>query len=174
MKISTREIILGIVALTAILFGLTYWLAGSRIAEQRNMTEKKARILRQIELHQRILVARTNWTDRLEELQTQLPVYNSKISVSAELLKTIKRTADQHKLDLIRTQPYREEQAGTLYELGISCNWEGTLEALVRFLYHFQNQGIRFDVRQLTAQPDSRRAGQLKGSMIIECAYRRE
>lgn len=174
MKISKRELTLGMIALTAILFGLTYWLAGSRIAEQRRIGEEKARLLRQIELHKRILAEQTNWTSRLKELQSQLPVYNEKDSITAELLKEIKRTADKHGLDLVRTQTYREERVSSLYELGVNCSWEGELEALVRFLYELHTQGIRFDVRQLDAQPDAQREGILKGSMIIDCAYRRE
>lgn len=173
MKFSRREMVLGMTALTAVLFGLTYWLAGSKIDEQRRLGEEKARLLRQMELHKRIVEERDGWISRLIELQDQLPVYDEKTAVTAELLKMIKRTADDHGLDLIRTQPYREEQLGALYELGVSCNWEGELEALVRFLYELQSQGIRFDVRQLNATPDARREGLLKGSMIIECAYRR-
>jgi len=173
MKISGRETLLGIITLSAVLFGLTYRLAGSRIEEQRRIGEEKERLLRQIELHKRILAEQTNWIGRLEELQAQLPAYDGKVSVTAELLKELKRIADKHGLDFVRTQPYREEQVGSLYELGVSCNWEGELEPLVRFLYSLQSQGIRFDVRQLSAQPDTRREGKLKGSMIIECAYRR-
>lgn len=173
MKISQRETLLALATLTAVLFGLTYWMAGSRIEEQRHIQEDKERLLRQIELHKRILTEKESWTTRLTELQDQLPVYDEKTAVTAELLKEIKRTADQYGLDLLRTQPYREEQIGNLYELGVNCNWEGELEALVRFLYDLHSQGIRFDVRQLNAQPDARREGLLKGSMIIECAYRR-
>lgn len=174
MKISKRETLLLLTALTAVLFGLTYWLAGSRIAEQRQIKADKARLLHQIELHKRILAEKDGWYSRLEELQAQLPVYDDKTSITAELLKLIKRTADEHGLDLVRTQPYREEQVGSLYELGVSCSWEGNLEALVRFLYALQTQGIRFDVLQLTAQPDAQRDRILKGSMLIDCAYRKE
>jgi len=173
MKISKRETFLGLTALTVILFGLTYWLAGSRIAEQRHIKAEKVRLLRQIELHKRILAEKDIWYSRLEELQSELPVYDSKTAITAELLKLIKRTADEHKLDLVRTQPYSEKQTGTLYELGVSCSWEGPLDALVYFLYDLQKQGVRFDVLQLNAQPDARRDRVLKGSMIIDCAYRK-
>ena len=173
MKISKRETSLGLIALTATLFGLTYWLAGSRIAEHREMKTDKARLLHQIELHKRVLAAKDEWYSRLEELQAQLPVYDETISITAELLKLIKRTADEHGLDLVRTQPYSEKQTGSLYELGVSCNWEGSLDALVHFLYALQEQGIRFDVLQLNAQPDAKRDRILKGSMLINCAYRK-
>ena len=174
MKTSKRETLLGLIALTAILFGLTYWLAGSRIAEQRRMKDDKVRLLHQIELHKRILAEQNGWLSRLEELRGQLPVYDDKTAITAELLKLIKRTADEHGLDLVRTQPYREEQNGSLYELGVSCNWEGKLESLTHFLYDLQKQGIRFDVLQLNAQPDAQRDRILKGSMTVDCAYRKK
>lgn len=174
MKISKREIILGIVALTAILAGFTYWLAGSKIAGQRRLQAEKIRLLHQIELHKRILAEKAGWYSRLEELQAQLPKYDEKTAVTAELPKTIKRMADERGLDLTRTQTEREKQVGALYELGISCTWEGKLDALVHFLYDLQSQGIRFDVQQLNAMPDAQRDRILKGSMLINCAYRRE
>lgn len=173
MKISKRETLLGLFALTATLFGLTYWLAGSRIEAQRQMKADKIRLLHQIEVHKRILSGKDSWYKRLEELQAQLPVYDAKTAITAELPKTIKRMADERGLDLTRTQTEREKQVGTLYELGISCTWEGTLDALVRFLYDLQSQGIRFDVLQLNAQPDAQRDRILKGSMTINCAYRK-
>jgi Tfp pilus assembly protein PilO len=173
MKISKRETVLGLMTLTAVLFGLTYWLAGSRIEAQRTMKADKARLLHQIELHKRILAEKDAWTGRLEELQAQLPTYDGKVSITAELLKLIKRTADDQSLDLVRTQPTNEKLTGTLYELGVSCNWEGSLDALVHFLYELQKQGVRFDVLQLNAQPDARRDQILKGSMLINCAYRK-
>lgn len=173
MKISKRETLLGLFALTATLFGLTYWLAGSRIEAQRQMKADKIRLLHQIEVHKRILSEKDTWYKRLEELQAQLPVYDAKTAITAELPKTIKRMADERGLDLTRTQTEREKQIGTLYELGISCTWEGTLDALVHFLYDLQSQGIRFDVLQLNAQPDAQRDRILKGSMTIDCAYRK-
>lgn len=173
MKISKREIVLCLITFTAVLAGFTYWMAGSKIAEQRRIKEDKARLLRQIELHKKILEGKAGWYSRLEELQAQLPSYSEKAAVSAELPKLIKRMADERGLDLVRTQTEQEKQIGSLYELGVSCNWEGSLEALVRFLYALQSQGLRFDVLQLSVQPDAQRERILKGSMLIECAYRK-
>lgn len=174
MKVSRRELFLGLITLTSVLFGLTYWLAGSRIVEYRQIKTDKARLLHQIKLHKRILAEKDSWQSRLEELQAQLPVYNEKTAITSELLKHIKRTADGYGLNLNRTQASRGEvQTGTLYEIGVSCSWEGTLDALVKFLYDLKQQGIRFDVRQLTAEPDAQRDRILKGAMTIDCAYRK-
>lgn len=173
MKISKRETVLGLVTLVSILFGLTYWLAGSRIEEMRQMQADKVRLQHQIKLHQRILSEKDAWYNRRNELQSQLEVYDEKTAITAVLLKLIKRTADDNGLNLTRTQPYREEQTGTFYELGVNCSWEGNLESLSRFLYELQKQGGRFDVLQLTAQPDAQRDRMLKGNMTIDCAYRK-
>jgi Tfp pilus assembly protein PilO len=171
MKVSKRETILGLLTLAAVLFSLTYWLAGSRIQKQREMQKEKTRLLHQIQLHKKILAEKDAWYGRLEELQSGLPVYDAKIPIGTELVKLINRTAEKSGLYLVRTQPSPEKQTGSLYEISVSCVWEGSLDALVQFLYELQTQGARFDVLQLSAQPDAQRDRILKGSMIINCAY---
>ena len=173
MKISTREIVLGVGTLTVILFGLTYWMGGTAIEEQRAITENKARLLRQIELHKRILEQQEKWHEPLDELKSQLPVYQPKTPVSVELPKTIKRIADKNRLNLPLTQPQNEDKIGNIYELKVRCDWQGTLDALVHFLYDIHKQGIRFDVRQINLKPVAKQVDQFKGSMVINCAYRR-
>lgn len=174
MKISKRELILGMAALAALLFGFTYWMGSSKIAEQREMASEKVRLRRQIELHKRILEEKENWIGQLDALQAQLPIYGRKVSVNVDLPKEIKRIADRHGLNLLLTQPEGESQIGSLNELSVRCEWQGTLEALVHFLHDLHTQGIRFDVRQIDIKPVAKEEGQLKGSMIINCAYRRE
>jgi len=173
MKMSKREIVIGMITLAVVLFGFTYWMAGSKIAEQREMREEKVRLRRQIQLHKKILEEKENWTGRLDALQAKLPEYGRKTSVNVELPKKIKRMADQHGLDLTSTVPVGEEQVSSLYELSVRCEWQGKLEALVHFLYELHSQGIRFDVRKIDIKPIAKQEGMLKGSMIINCAYRR-
>jgi hypothetical protein len=171
VKISKRETILGLATLTTVLFGLTFWMSGSRFEEQRELKAKKARMLHEIELNKRILNEKDAWYKRLEELQAQLPVYDTKVSISSELVTVIRLTAENRQLNLVRTQSTPEKQTGSLYETGISCSWEGTLDSLVKFLYDLQQQGGRFDVPQITAQPDAQRDRILKGTLTINCAY---
>ena len=174
MKMSNREIVLGMATLAVILFGFTYWIASSKIAEQRDMTKQKALLHRQIQLHKRILDEQETWTEQLDDLQAQLPVYGRKISINVELPKGIKRIADRHGLDLLLTQPEGETQNGSLHELTVRCDWQGNLEELVHFLYDLHSQGLRFDVREMGIKPVAKQEGQLKGSMMINCAYRRK
>lgn len=173
MKISKREMLIGLITVFTALFGVTYWLAGSQIAEQREIAENKVQLRRQIELNKRILAEKEKWTGRLTELQQQLPVYDMRSSVSGKILTTIKDLADKHGLDLLKSQPGAEKQVGTLYEISVTCDWQGELEELVHFLYEMNEQGLRFDIRELSVRPDAKQVGVLRGDMIIQCAYRR-
>jgi len=173
MKMSNREIIIGMITLATLLFGFTYWMGGSKIAEQKEMAKEKIRLRRQIKLHKRILEEKENWIGRLDSLQSELPVYDRRIPISVLLSKEIKGMADEHKLDLTRTQPGVEKQVGTLYEINVSCEWVGSLEALTHFLYALHAKGVRFDIWQINIKPIAKQEGMLKGSISIGCAYRR-
>ena len=173
MKISTRETILGLGTLTAILIAFTYSMGSTQFAKHREMKQEKVRLERQIKLHQRILDQQSKWQEPLTALQEQLPTYGPRKSVEVELPKTIKRLADKSGLNLPLTQPQGEDQIGTLYELKVRCDWQGSLEQIVRFLYTIHQEGIRFDVRQITIKPVAKKIDQLKGTMVINCAYYR-
>jgi len=173
MKMSKREMILGMATLAILLFGFTYWMASSKIAEQREMATEKTRLRRQIQLHKRILDEKKTWIGRLDELKAKLTTYDQRASVSVLLSREIKRMADNQGLDLHQTLPGDEAAVGSLYELSVHCEWTGNLEALVHFLYDIHAQGIRFDVRQINIKPVAKQEGQLTGSMDINCAYRR-
>ncbi len=173
MKMSKREIIIGMVTLAAVLFGFTYWMGGSKISEQKEMASEKVRLRRQIKLHKRILEEKENWIDRLNALQAELPVYDERIPVSVLLSKEIKGLADEHGLNLTRTVPEPEKKVSTLYEVNVSCKWTGDLEALTHFLYALHSKGIRFDVQKIDIKPVAKQQGMLNGSMNIACAYRR-
>jgi hypothetical protein len=165
--------VISVATLFTLLFGLTYWLGGSKIAEHREMREQKERLSRQIELNRRILDEKEKWTGRLAELQEQLPVYDRKVYITGEIQKQIKRIADKNKLDFTKSRSDSEKRVGSLYELSVVCDWEGGLDALVHFLYEINEEGLRYDVRELSVRPDAKRAGILRGDMTIACAYRR-
>lgn len=173
MKLSRREMFIGVATLFVALFAITYWLGGSKIEEHRDMRGDKVRLERQIQLHQRILEEKEGWTARLDELQKQLPVYDRRIHVSGEVQKRIKRIADKSRLDFTQSRSGSENRVGNLYELSVACNWEGGLEALVRFLYELNEQGLQYDVHDLSIRPDAKRAGILRGDITIACAYLR-
>ena len=69
----------------------------------------------------------------------------------------------------------KERVAAGLYETTLTCEWEGGLEGLVKFLYEQQGQGVASDIRVLRVQVASgKEPGKLKGGFEMDCAYRRE
>ena len=174
MKISQREMAIGLATIFTALFGFTYWHGGAEIEEHHQLVEEKRNLQKQIQLHKRILEQQGGWTNRLAELQSQLPSYDTKVSVTGEILKHIKGMADKAGLDLTKSRADREKAIGSLFELSVLCDWEGELEELVRFLYQVNEQGLRYDIRDLSIRPDAKRANILHGNMIIDCAYRRD
>ena len=52
--------------------------------------------------------------------------------------------------------------------------WEGSLEALVHFLYDLESKGVMLDMRSMYIKPNPADRTHLKGSFVIYCAYMRE
>ena len=174
MKISQREIIIGLITLFAALFGVTYMFGESKMTEHRNLVDEKERLEYEIERNKHFIEAQGTWTNRLAELQAQLPVYAASLSsVSGKLLTNIRNIADSTGLDLTQTRANDEKQTGSLFQTSVICNWQGELEELVHFLYQINEQGLRYDVRELSIRPDAKAPNVLRGDLIIDCAYRR-
>lgn len=174
MKISQREMVLAIATLAAVLGGLTWYVVDNKAQEWKTKANEMAKIEQQISLHQNAIKMQDNWMDELNGLQQDLRIFPpEQKSVAPDLSKTIKGISSTHGLDITRTQPYNEKQIDDLYEIGINCTWEGTLESLVHFLTEIQQQGVRYDVRQLNVTPVGKNTGRLKGNMVVHCVYTR-
>jgi hypothetical protein len=175
MKISQREIILGVLTLTAVLSGFTWYIVDSKMEEWHGMANEIEKTEQQISKHQTAIKMQENWLDELNGLQSELPAFDiKKRSVSPDLMKTIKQMSNKHGVDILKNSPYPEKQIGDLFELGINCTWDGTLESMVLFLGELQQQGVRYDVRTLSVAPVGKNSGKLKGNMVIHCAFTRK
>jgi Tfp pilus assembly protein PilO len=175
MKISQREMILGVATLAASLAGLTWYIADGNVDEWKSKANEMQKLEQQISLHQNAIKMQENWMDELTALQQDLRTFDpGERSVAPELMKTIKAVSSKYGLDITRSQPYNEKPTGDLYEMGINCTWEGSLDAMVHFLTELQQQGVRYDVRQLNVTPVGKDTGKLKGNMVIHCVYTRK
>ncbi|OGV47473.1 MAG: hypothetical protein A2X46_14215 [Lentisphaerae bacterium GWF2_57_35] len=174
MKVSNREIYLGWATLVAVLLAGTYWLGEAKLKEWDEFsTARQALNVRLQEAE--VWANRQGVVDKsLDAIRQQLPRYPVGQDVTAELLKTLERTAQSHNLTLLRREPDKEKSVGDLYEVAINCSWEGELDALVHFLYALQVQGAMLDIRQLTITPGQGGPGRLKGNFTVDCAYSRE
>ncbi len=175
MKISQREMILGVASLAAVLGGITWYLVDSKVDEWKSKANQIEKNKQQIRHYETAIKMQENWRGELDTLQSGLRVFDAdQHSVSPELMKTIKGISTKHKLDITRSQPYNETPTGNLFELGINCTWQGSLEAMVGFLADLQQQGVSYDVRQLNVTPAGNNTGKLKGNMVLHCAYTRK
>ncbi len=120
-----------------------------------------------------LIAARDEWDAKYVEMRNLMPVFPYDKDVDTHWLNLMDTVASNNKLAISRRQTGKEEEVGDVYELPIVCNnWEGTLEALVRFLYGLHDRGAMLDVRQLYVRPGSD-AGYLKGTFTLYCAYMR-
>ncbi|MEA2069043.1 MAG: hypothetical protein U9P12_07575 [Verrucomicrobiota bacterium] len=172
MKISQREMFLGVATLAAVLVGLTWYIVDGKADEYKAKAVEIEQLGQQISYHQNAIKMQENWLGELNELQKDLRVFDIKQkSVSPELMKTIKSISNKHGLDITRNNPRSEKPTGDLFELGINCTWEGTIESMVGFLADLQQQGVRYDIRSLNVKPAGKNTGRLSGNMLINCAY---
>lgn len=175
MKITRREMILGVITMTAVLGGLTWYIINGKMEEHTSKKTQIEGLRQQIRLDQRRIKMQDEWIAELNELQKDLRVFDiQQKSVSPELMKTINEVAKKHALDITRSTPRGEKPTDDLYELSINCTWDGELDAIVSFLAELQQQGVRYDVRSLNVSPVGKNTGRLKGNMMLSCAFIRK
>ncbi len=173
MKMSPREWVLGVVTLTAALYGLLFYLASSRMTEWRTIREEQEQLRLSIATSQELVDAREEWEARMVERQDLMPVFPQGQRMDLHWLSVIESVAARHELQILRHEPGDERQEGPVYELPIFVRqWEGTIDALVGFLFDIEREGAMLDVRYLHVRP--RDQSIRHGRMDIYCAYRRE
>jgi len=175
MKISKREMNLGIITLATVLIGFTWYFVDSKTDSWKSKAVEIQKTKQQIRYYESAIGNQQNWMDELNTLQQDLRVFDVNLhSVAPELMKTIKSISNMHNLEITRNNPRNETPTGDLFELGINCTWEGDLKALVGFLAELQQQKVRYDVRSLNVKPMGDNTGKLSGNMLILCAYTRQ
>lgn len=174
MSLSRREQVLGTVTLLALLFGGVGFTARKQLDLWR---EKGARVdeLRRLRATERELVEMGPlWRERYEKVRDQMPVFEPGRQVDTHWMSRMDALADTHGVRILRRQVGREELVGDVYEFSIECReWEGTLEAFIRFLHAMQAEGAMLDVRDLLVRPHPSAKGMLRGSFTLFCAYMR-
>ncbi|MGQ9661030.1 MAG: hypothetical protein ACUVWX_01675 [Kiritimatiellia bacterium] len=170
MKLSPRELILLVVTAIVTLFGGTYFVVRGRLDEWKEISRSIEELQRQIELQQRLVETRGKWEAELKRLGRSLPVFPPDQKMDVHWLSLMDEIASAHHVIIAKRQAGEEKKVGDLYELPIECSeWEGTLEALVGFLYDLEEKGGMLDVRQLFIKPKGQ--GVLRGRFSLVCAY---
>jgi hypothetical protein len=164
MLFITVVIVLYAVAALSFKKQMASWKAAQKVyvTAQKKLAEENA-----------LIAARDEWTSRYEQVRDLMPVFPYDKDVDTHWLNIMDSTATKNELGIARRQTNKEAEVGDVYELPIDCkDWEGSLEALVKFLYDLNQQGAMLDVRQLYVRPSSK-PGYLKGTFTLYCAYMR-
>ena len=173
MNLSRREITMAVVTLLLVLVGGTWLLGRPLVKRWTDAAVQRQRLADENRLSARLIRQRDDVGSRLAAIQSRLPRFKPGQPVTAELLKTLKRLADEFQVAITRVEPDQEKQVGDLSEIAINCQWDSTLEGMVRFLHAVQAQGAVLDIRQITMAPAQSAAGRLKGSFTVFCAFSR-
>lgn len=173
MKFSARELILAAATGAVVLIGGA-WYFGSPAVESWSEARASVRKVQDEEkFAQRLIDQRPEWEAQYAELRQRIPQYGAADPVTADMLRTVKRLADENRVAISRIEPNKEKVTGDLSEVAIDCTWESELEPLVRFLYAVQSHPAILDVRQLTVSPAQGAAGRLKGNFVVFFAFSR-
>ena len=176
MKMAPRERNLLFATLAVGLLAATWAFLAPQRAEWKDYQDRREDLDDRLAKAERMLGQQADVESRLAEFRKGVPVFAEGKRAEAELLPEVDRMASRHGLALVRRSASdKEREAGDLYETTLTCEWEGTLEALVHFLYDQQSQGVVSDIRQLRIQPQTgAKLGTLKGGFEMDCAYRRD
>jgi hypothetical protein len=175
MKMAPRERNLLFATLVVGLLAATWAFLAPQRLEWKDYQDRREDLEDRLAKAERMLGQKGDVEARLAEFRKGVPVFAEGKRAESELLPEVDRMASRHGLALVRRSASdKEREAGDLYETTLTCEWEGTLEALVHFLYDQQSQGVVSDIRQLRIQPQSgAKLGTLKGGFEMDCAYRR-
>lgn len=171
MKLTSRESAMVWVTAVCAIGGVTWlflcrpWIADI-VAARKGIGDADQKI----QLTERVVAQTKHWQARLAEVSAGLPEFPADRDVTADMLIKLESIARGQGITLPRREAEKEKRHGAIYELAITCKWEGSLDALVHFLFELQQQGAMLDMTQISISPEK---NLLKGGFSVNCAYRR-
>lgn len=171
MKISTREMWLILTTyISILLFFIIIYINKKNEAYKINEIEINS-LNSKIISNNKFINMNKMFEDELMILEKNIMKFDkNEKSVSPKLMQEIKKIASKNGVSITRNQPFDEKPIGDLFEIGINCTWNSNLKSLISFLAELQKNNQRYKVKTINIMPDAKDS-QLKGNMIIECAY---
>lgn len=128
-----------------------------------------------------LIAQRAMWTEAYENEKARMPTFETGKATDTTWERMIRALAEKHHVEIAQSQSKKEVEAGDVMELEVEVrNWEGALEALVKFMYELENPDEKdgqingmFDIKTLNFRPSPKK-GYLKGMFTLTCAYMRE
>ena len=173
MRFSRREAVFGLMTGMVALFGLSAIAAKPAFDRWVELRRDRAAGLQQIQKDKLMAGERDKWSTRFGEINKVLPPFPADRKMDVHWLSVMDDLASKNGVVISKRRVGDEKKLGDLYEMSIDCqDCEGTLEAMVRFLFDLQQQGAMLDIRQLLLKPKS--ATVLRGRFTLYCAYTRQ
>ena len=175
MNMSGREKAIASITLVVLLYGVLGLMASSRLEAWRLKRLEYARISSELEQQRKLITQRQLWQKNYAAVRDLMKIFPADKQVDTYWLGVMDDAAAGNKLNILKRQVGGEQLVGDVYELAIDCkDWEGTLDALVHFLYSLESTGVMLDMRQMFIRPNPADHAHLKGSFVLYCAYMRE
>lgn len=161
-----------VIALYAVAAGM--WFLSSESAWKRaakNYQSAKSTYARECALIER----KNELAEEYEAKRSAMPMFEDGKATDTTWLKRVEEVAKRNLVLIGQYEAKQEIEDGEVRKLPIEVrNFEGSLEALVKFLYEIENSDdTMFSVSQLSFRPSSKK-GYLKGNFTLNCAYMRE
>ena len=127
------------------------------------------------EQEEKLISERRKWNELYDSEKAAMPTFEAGKATDTVWLRKVEDLARTNLVLITSIDSGKEVEAGDVLELPIEVkSWEGSLEALVKFMHALENtlEGM-FDVKEISLKP-SQKKGYLRGSLSITCAYMRE
>lgn len=127
------------------------------------------------EQEEKLISERRKWNELYDREKAAMPTFEAGKATDTVCLRKVEDLARTNLVLITSIDSGKEVEAGDVLELPIEVkSWEGSLEALVKFMHALENtpEGM-FDVKEISLKP-SQKKGYLRGSLSITCAYMRE
>ena len=162
----------GVIALYALAAGV--WFGHSESAWKK-AAKSYDRAVSEYRKESKLIAESDRWDEEYEAEKAAMPTFAVGKATDTTWMEKMDEMAARNKLQIVQRQGGEEIEADDVLELPIEVkSWEGSLEALVKFMHELENtdEGM-FAITQISLKPSSKK-GYLRGSFTLNCAYMRE
>jgi len=175
MTVTNREKVIMAITGMVILYGILGLSAKTQLAKWNSAREVYRQTLQTMTMERLLITQRAVWDSRYAKVQDLMPVFPADKPVDTYWLALMDKAATKNGLNIDKRQVDAEKQVGDVYEIAIECkDWEGSLDALVHFLYDIESEGVMMDIRQMYVRPHPTNRALLRGTFTLYCAYMRD
>ena len=164
--------VVGVIVLYAIAVGLWFTSAESAWKKAKNAYERESQ---RYAKEEKLISQKRKWNELYESEKAAMPMFEIGKATDTTWLRKVEEVAKTNRVVITQIDSGDEVEAGDVLELPLSVkSFEGSLEALVKFMYALESSADgMFDVSDMSIKPSNKK-GYLRGSISLTCAYMRE